>query len=186
MCPPSPGSAQEGKVFAACQHGFYPVPAATGTLRISGAHKALLASSPFLPPPCLCASKWGIFCSRPRWAGSAAVNYSEKLPPSQGWEGRGVLVKHVALKRIGRKRGLGAPSFPQPVTRAAMHPLIWEEVWWDGRWELWLRELLWGTPPGLQQEGWASSVPARGTSGKTHNRNERGQTPSGTARSALL
>ena len=54
-------SAREGRHFAACQLGFYPAPAATGTLRISGVHKALLASSPFLHPTMLVFLKMGNF-----------------------------------------------------------------------------------------------------------------------------
>lgn len=130
----SHSSASEGKHFAACQRSFYPVPAATGTAsRPAGSTKHHWPAAPSSTLLCLCSLKWGIFYWRPPWAGGATINYSKKLPPGPGWEGRGLRAKQVTSKRIKRKRGLGASLFPQPVTLTAMHPLIWEEVWWDGR-----------------------------------------------------
>lgn len=123
-----------------------PLRAASGSAGSAKHHWLAAPSSALL---CLCSLKWEIFYWRPLWTGSATINYSKKLPPGPGWEGRGLRVKQVTLKRIERKRGLGASLFPQPVTLTAMHPLIWEEVWRDGRWELRLWEMLWGALAGL-------------------------------------
>lgn len=55
----------------------------------------------------------GNFWQRPYWAGSTTAPFSKK---------------RIFLKGIGRETSLGIASFPQPVTPAVMHTLIWEEV----------------------------------------------------------
>lgn len=77
--------------------------------RITGVHK--VTSSPFLHTTML--MFLGIFWQRPHWAGSTTAPFRKK---------------RIFLKGIGRETSLGIPSFPQPVTLAVMHTLIWEEV----------------------------------------------------------
>lgn len=105
----TPSSAQKERCFAVYQDSFYPVPAATGLPWITGVHK--VTSSPFLHTTML--MFLGIFWQRPYWAGSTTAPFSKK---------------RIFLKGIGRETSLGIASFPQPVTLAVMHTLIWEEV----------------------------------------------------------
>lgn len=60
-CVPPPPALPEKESTLLPASGFYPAPAATGTLRIGGVHKASLASSPFLCPAVLMFLKMGNF-----------------------------------------------------------------------------------------------------------------------------